>query len=47
MLSITLDRYGHLTPGSEDGAAGLLDANLERAGVPLASHKWRRDEREG
>jgi integrase len=30
-ISITLDRYGHLMPGSEDEAAGLLDAYLERA----------------
>lgn len=29
--TITLDRYGHLFPGSEDEAAGLLDAYLERA----------------
>lgn len=27
-ISITLDRYGHLMPGSEAGAAGLLDAYL-------------------
>ena len=27
-VSITLDRYGHLMPGSEDEAAGLLDACL-------------------
>jgi hypothetical protein len=27
----TLDRYGHLMPGSEDEAAGLFDAYLERA----------------
>jgi integrase len=27
-ISITLDRYGHLMPGNEDGAAGLLDAYL-------------------
>ncbi len=26
-ISITLDRYGHLFPGSEDEAAGLLDAS--------------------
>jgi integrase len=25
-ITITLDRYGHLLPGSEDEAAGLLDA---------------------
>ena len=30
-ITITLDRYGHLMPGSEDEAAGLLDAYLERA----------------
>lgn len=29
--SITLDRYGHLMPGNEDEAAGLLDAFLTRA----------------
>ena len=28
-ISITLDRYGHLMPGSEAEAAGLLDAYLE------------------
>jgi integrase len=33
-ISITLDRYGHLMPGSEEEAAGLLDAYLERAGSP-------------
>jgi integrase len=27
-ISITLDRYGHLMPGSEDEAAGLLDSYL-------------------
>lgn len=30
-ISITLDRYGHLMPGSEDEAAGLLDDYLRRA----------------
>lgn len=29
-ISITLDRYGHLLPGNESEAAGLLDAYLER-----------------
>ena len=29
-ISITLDRYGHLMPASEDQAAGLLDAYLEQ-----------------
>lgn len=30
-ITITLDRYGHLFPGNEAEAAGLLDAFLERA----------------
>ncbi|HEU0023737.1 MAG TPA: site-specific integrase [Thermoleophilaceae bacterium] len=30
-ISITLDRYGHLMPGAEDQAAGLLDAYLAGA----------------
>ena len=30
-VTITLDRYGHLFPGSEAEAAGLLDAYLARA----------------
>jgi integrase len=30
-ITITLDRYGHLFPGAEDEAAGLLDAYLTRA----------------
>ena len=30
-ITITLDRYGHLMPGNEVEAAGLLDAYLERA----------------
>jgi hypothetical protein len=29
-ITMTLDRYGLLFPGSEDEAAGLLDAYLER-----------------
>jgi integrase len=28
-IGITLDRYGHLMPGSEEEAAGMLDAYLE------------------
>jgi integrase len=28
-IGITLDRYGHLMPGSEEEAAGLLDSYLE------------------
>jgi hypothetical protein len=27
-IAVTLDRYGHLMPGSEDEAAALLDAYL-------------------
>jgi integrase len=30
-IGITLDRYGHLMPGNEVEAAGLLDAYLQRA----------------
>jgi integrase len=30
-IAITLDRYGHLTRGNEDQAAGLLDAYLTAA----------------
>ena len=30
-IRITLDQYGHLLPGAEDEAAGLLDAFLARA----------------
>jgi hypothetical protein len=31
-IVITFDRYGHLMPGSEDEARGLIDAYLERHG---------------
>ena len=30
-IAITLDRYGHLMPGNEGEAAGLLDAYLSAA----------------
>lgn len=30
-ITITLDRYGHLMPGNEEQAAGLLDNYLDRA----------------
>jgi hypothetical protein len=30
-IAITLDRYGHLMPGNEKEAAGLLDTYLGRA----------------
>jgi hypothetical protein len=29
-ITITLDTYGHLLPGSQDEAAVLIDAYLER-----------------
>ena len=29
-ISVTMDRYGHLMPGNEEEAAGLLDAYLTR-----------------
>ena len=29
-ITITLDRYGHLMPGSESDAAELLDAYLKK-----------------
>ena len=28
-IAVTLDRYGHRMPGSEDEAAGLLDRYLD------------------
>jgi integrase len=44
-ISITLDRYGHLMPGNENEAAGMLDAYLTGANTgasntetALASH---------
>ena len=30
-ISIAMDRYGHLMPGNEEEAAGLLDGYLSRA----------------
>jgi len=30
-IAITLDKYGHLMPGNEAEAAGMLDAYLARA----------------
>jgi excisionase family DNA binding protein len=33
-IQVTFDLYGHLLPGNEAEAAALLDAYLERAGVP-------------
>ena len=30
-ITITLDRYGHLMPGDEEQAAGLLDDFLSRS----------------
>ena len=42
-IRITLDQYGHLLPGAEDEAAGLLDAFLARqlgaaTATPTATH---------
>ena len=37
-ISITLDRYGHLFPGSGDEAVALVDAYLERT---TGAKKWR------
>jgi integrase len=46
-IRITLDQYGHLLPGAEDEAAGLLDAflarqvggaEIERTAAPTAAH---------
>jgi integrase len=31
-VAFTLDRYGHLFPGAESEAAGLLDTYLDAAG---------------
>jgi integrase len=38
-ITITIDRYGHLMPGNEDEAAGLLDALLEKSGVVPAARR--------
>lgn len=35
-ISVTLDLYGHLMPGNEDEAAGMLDAYLSRAAEEAA-----------
>jgi integrase len=36
-IGITLDRYGHLMPGNESEAAGMLDAYLVRSAEPVAA----------
>ncbi|MGH3118310.1 MAG: tyrosine-type recombinase/integrase [Gaiellales bacterium] len=36
-ITITLDRYGHLFPGSEEEAAGLLDAYLSTTPLGVAT----------
>ncbi len=45
-IAITLDRYGHLLPGSIAEATALLDAYLGR-GLPQRSRRtdWRTDRR--
>jgi integrase len=35
-ITITLDRYGHLMPGNEDAAVGLVDEYLARACATIA-----------
>jgi integrase len=30
-ITVTLDRYGHLMPGNEEEAVGLVDGYLDRA----------------
>ena len=36
-ITITLDRYGHLTPGNEEEAAEMLNAYLETGdSVPVS-----------
>ena len=35
-IAITLDRYGHLMPGNEAEAAGLLDAYLSGAAAAVS-----------
>jgi integrase len=38
-VTLTLDRYGHMFPGNEEEAAGLLDAYLARAtGAQTGAH---------
>jgi hypothetical protein len=48
---ITLDQYGHLLPGAEDEAAGLLDAfparQLGGADEPTAARTAAQPERSG
>ena len=39
-ISITLDLYGNLMPGSEDEAAGLLDAYLARSDSQARVAEW-------
>jgi hypothetical protein len=34
MITMTLDRYGHLMPGNEDEAAAMLASYLERDARP-------------
>ena len=41
---MTLDRYGHLMPGYEEEAAGLLDAFLDAPARPTCLRiSWWRD----
>jgi integrase len=38
-ISITLDRYGHLMPGAEAEAAGLMDAYLQAARAAVSASR--------
>ena len=43
-LTVTYDRYGHLMPGNEEEAAGLLDAYLQRADTQARAAQLRHSE---
>jgi len=43
-VTVTYDRYGHLMPGNEEEAAGLLDAYLERADTQARAAQLRHSE---
>ena len=41
-IATTLNKYGHLMPGNEEQAAGLLDAYLDAAGGVIVTRLARR-----
>ncbi len=43
-VTVTYDRYGHLMPGNEEEAAGLLDAYLDRADTQARATQLRHSE---